>query len=617
MNKPTFKHICLMHIQQLTNFPYIEKDFDALTDYGLLCKVVDYLNQVITNENTQNENIVALYNAFVELKDFVDNYFDNLDVQDEINNKLDEMLEDGVLEQIIEQYIQSSALWCFDNVAEMKQATNLINGSYAKTLGYYSKNDGGESIYKIRSKTNEDIPDERLIISLYNNLVAEISAYDTINIKQLGAYGDGNHDDTNAFKTFANSNITQLIIPNGTYNLTDILDFTNKDIKGIGQPSLNYVSQTTPSEHFIKLHQRFNIENITFNQLVNNTDVIGVFDCSYSTFKNCKFIADGYKCGSELDLYTNNHDILIDNCYFKLKSYYNNEYQEGGIWVREHISDKETYNILFNNCVIEHESIDEIIASWNWVGSVHDVILNNCKLIGGLNNSAPWFITFNTENSQMNNCYIENKTTTAFSGLFKSNENIDYKDISINNCIIKSHANILNALATFIITFNDCNIYNGTTTGNFRIDFKSKLNNCVVNAIKLQFNGANAYNCKFNGDGSDLNYNFITMNNATKLQLENCEFNNYKFTGGMFIYTFNNCDYIIIKNCIFNIDISGMTYWLFGANDITKLIVENSNIEKGIYTTGSVGGYIVNNITYRTISAFSNVKVNNNFNITE
>ena len=108
MNKPTFKHICLMHIQQLTNFPYIEKDFDALTDYGLLCKVVDYLNQVIANENAQNDNIVALYNAFTELKNYVESFFDNLDVQEEINNKLDDMVEDGTLDEIISRYINDN-----------------------------------------------------------------------------------------------------------------------------------------------------------------------------------------------------------------------------------------------------------------------------------------------------------------------------------------------------------------------------------------------------------------------------------------------------------------------------------------------------------------------------
>lgn len=103
MEKPTFKNMCMMYIQQLTNFPFIEQDFDFITNYEFLCLVVEHLNQVITNSNTQNDAITNLYNAFVELKDYVDNYFDNLDVQEEINNKLDEMVEDGTLAEIINE----------------------------------------------------------------------------------------------------------------------------------------------------------------------------------------------------------------------------------------------------------------------------------------------------------------------------------------------------------------------------------------------------------------------------------------------------------------------------------------------------------------------------------
>lgn len=108
LEKPTFKKICLMYMQQLTNFPYIEKDFDALTDYVLLCKVVDKLNEVVKNTNLQDEYIVNLYNAFVALKEYIDNYFKNLDVQEEINNKLDEMAASGELESIISKYVKLS-----------------------------------------------------------------------------------------------------------------------------------------------------------------------------------------------------------------------------------------------------------------------------------------------------------------------------------------------------------------------------------------------------------------------------------------------------------------------------------------------------------------------------
>ena len=42
--------------------------------------------------------------AFKELKTFVNDYFDNLDVQEEINNKLDEMAEDGTLNELFDGY---------------------------------------------------------------------------------------------------------------------------------------------------------------------------------------------------------------------------------------------------------------------------------------------------------------------------------------------------------------------------------------------------------------------------------------------------------------------------------------------------------------------------------
>ena len=160
-----------------------------------LCNYLE--NTVIPTINNNSEALQEVQNLFVELKNYVDNYFNNLDVQEEINNKLDEMAEDGTLQEIITAYLNSKAIFGFNNIESMKEATNLINGSFAKTLGYYSKNDGGSGLYKIRNITNEDIIDEASIIALSNeNLVAElIIEHDTINAKQFGCYGDGEHDD--------------------------------------------------------------------------------------------------------------------------------------------------------------------------------------------------------------------------------------------------------------------------------------------------------------------------------------------------------------------------------------------------------------------------------------
>ena len=97
-----YKKLTPFKFQILQSFPFIAEDFDSLTNYELLCKVVEYLNDVISNENNVEENVTNLYNSFVELHDYVNDYFDNLDVQNEVNNKLDEMTEDGTIPTIID-----------------------------------------------------------------------------------------------------------------------------------------------------------------------------------------------------------------------------------------------------------------------------------------------------------------------------------------------------------------------------------------------------------------------------------------------------------------------------------------------------------------------------------
>ena len=77
---------------------------DSLSYYELLCKVVAYLNDVIENVDGLKIDIDKLLAAYGELEDYVNNYFNNLDVQAEITVKLDIMASDGTLAQIINLY---------------------------------------------------------------------------------------------------------------------------------------------------------------------------------------------------------------------------------------------------------------------------------------------------------------------------------------------------------------------------------------------------------------------------------------------------------------------------------------------------------------------------------
>ena len=89
---------------------------DSLSYYETLCKFVECLNKVIEQTNIQTENIEELTRLYSELKLYVDTYFNNLDVQKEINIKLDEMVIDGTLAKIINKEIFNELNEKIDNL---------------------------------------------------------------------------------------------------------------------------------------------------------------------------------------------------------------------------------------------------------------------------------------------------------------------------------------------------------------------------------------------------------------------------------------------------------------------------------------------------------------------
>lgn len=157
----------------------------SLTYEEQLLWLCDYLqNTVIPAVNTNAEAVKELQELYVKLKDYVDNYFNNLDVQQEINNKLDEMAESGELSEIITHYLQIAGLLCFNTTNDLKNATNLINGSFVKTYGNTIFNDGEGNFYKIRTLLNTDNVDNINIIALNNfpTLIAELIKNNDITI---------------------------------------------------------------------------------------------------------------------------------------------------------------------------------------------------------------------------------------------------------------------------------------------------------------------------------------------------------------------------------------------------------------------------------------------------
>lgn len=83
---------------------------NTMTYYEELCALIKYLEtQVVPALNHNAAAVTTISKALEQLKQYVDHYFENLDIQEEINNKLDQMVEDGTLEEIIGHYIQQPA----------------------------------------------------------------------------------------------------------------------------------------------------------------------------------------------------------------------------------------------------------------------------------------------------------------------------------------------------------------------------------------------------------------------------------------------------------------------------------------------------------------------------
>ena len=101
---------------------------ESMSYYECLCALTNYLQTIVIPAVNNNADAVT------ELQNYVENYFSNLDVQEEINNKLDEMAESGQLADIVAQYLELQGILAYNTINDMKNATNLSNGSFAKRM---------------------------------------------------------------------------------------------------------------------------------------------------------------------------------------------------------------------------------------------------------------------------------------------------------------------------------------------------------------------------------------------------------------------------------------------------------------------------------------------------
>ena len=213
----------------------------------------------------------------------------------------------------------------YASIYEMKKDVNLTENLYVKTLGYYSENIGGSAYYKIISSNSINL-DEKKYISLDNGLCAMIYPInEKIDLKQIGAYGDGINDETEILN-YAFSNLDSIYIPKGKYIAKNKIKI-NKGINITGSGNAEIIADFTDSFiEFDKNVKDVNIESIIFDGINNREkrkflnlygENISVKNCTFNNASMCIYL-------NGVNNY-NLEDNKFYNSLFGISSEYNSE----------------------------------------------------------------------------------------------------------------------------------------------------------------------------------------------------------------------------------------------------------------------------------------------------
>ena len=164
-----FKHLVMTIGELPTTF------VESMSYYEALAWLVDYMEKTLLPAVNNNAEVTKeLQAAYIELKEYVENYFSDLNIQNEVNNKLDDMAEQGELADIIAQYLNLQAVLAFDTEADLAAASNVVNGSICRTIGKTTYDDGDGYFFKVRElEEGESADGETLIAITGTDLVAE------------------------------------------------------------------------------------------------------------------------------------------------------------------------------------------------------------------------------------------------------------------------------------------------------------------------------------------------------------------------------------------------------------------------------------------------------------
>lgn len=528
-NYTDMKNLTPFKLCVLQSFPFIEADFDAVTNYQLLCKVVEYLNKIIDNNNKQNDNINQLEQNFITLYDYVNNYFSNLDVQEEINKKIDELITTG-------------------------EFNSFLSGIYTPEM-FGAKGDGvtddTEAIQKALAFNNVNISKNYLItenLVLHSNLkifgggtiTKKVEFNDSYLNHCIFSCTDSNNIDINNINLMSNSlaisvhgcsnvNITNLIINSEKYSIL-ISDSEKNESNGITISNIKLENDVTIISSD-GIHVDGGCSNIYIYNVSGTTGddfiALNAIEGIRKTIKNV--IIDNIKCSGyagvriygQLNCVIEN--VSINNSYINS----NNGIRLTNIvgFTEINLNAPTFNNIVFNNCIV-NSSIRNVFLSYI-NGSV---TFNNCTFVTTVNPNVGFFNSSINSLLIFNSCVFNTNSTAFIQDCVVGNppENCNtFGNITLNNCDIKK---VFLCFGTNkkTININNCDIdtYLITQTNPDVIDLSIK--DCRINITPFSGASKGIYTIKDSILNAEYLLNNLESSQDTILDVSNIIVNNNK-----------------------------------------------------------------------------------------
>ena len=520
---------------------------DSLTYQELLYKLIAKINEVVESQNQTNENFDELYALFIQLKEYVDNYFKNLDVQEEINNKLDEMAKDGTLDKIINEQIFGELN---DRIDKLEKSGGVV-----------------------------------------------------VSVKKWGAVGDGVTDDTTAFITCFNE-ITEnniLYIPHGIYVINGTHEFLLKC------PIIGDNATFILVDSYFRYNENCSVDGITFNYSDKTTAISfkSATPAKKVVIRNCNFVylkqtptnrnAVAVRVLSEISEIENIEIIgyeggVIYSNVVGLDSKYNTINNIFGKNI-ETLVDVEGYtnaatatgslkNFDISNIVLENTD-EELAGITNTVGCdcllftfVDNFNIQNITSIRAKERAIYLNTCTNGTITNVYNYYSDNIKIAGQNNV-RNSYNIRVSNILTNECYLGSIFDVYDANNIFISNFSSINnvetdslirvrgksreifFDNGEIYGSYRGIISFEYNDSVINElVNINFNDIVMYNI-INGN---VDYGIVNTVNSKPNWLYNLTFNNinvepqknYVNTSSNISHFINisDVDTISVNNCI-------------------------------------------------------------------